>query len=180
MSALDVAIFRFLHAALSGHVVLWIMAALTVIGEGWTLVAFLPLLAFAKTRRFGGALVGTCVVTGIVVFALKAVVQRVRPCNCLTDVHARIFSAPSDYSFPSGHAAGSFACAAFVAAVLLAEAPRRPERWAAAVMVLALATGIALSRIALGVHFPGDVAAGALLGASAGVVGARMYAKKTI
>jgi undecaprenyl-diphosphatase len=176
VTELDVHVFRSLFAAMSGDVVLWVMAALTVIGEGWTLLAFLPLLAFARTRRFGGALIGTCVVTGIIVFSLKALVHRARPCACLTDVHARIFAAPSDYSFPSGHAAGAFACAAFVSAVIIAV--RRPlgtREWAGLAAIFVLASGIALSRIALGVHFPGDVAAGALLGSSLGLAGARVH-----
>jgi undecaprenyl-diphosphatase len=172
---IDLHFFRVLHETMSGGVVLCLAAALTVIGEGWTVLAFLPMLAFARTRRFGAGLVGTCVVTGIVVFAVKETVRRARPCACLPDVHARVFAAPTDYSFPSGHAAGAFACAAFVGLVI---ATRRREwggwRWAAVAPAFALAAGIALSRVVLGVHFPADIAAGAVLGASLGLLGARV------
>ncbi len=178
MTDLDARIFRVLHAAMSGHVVLAIAAALTILGEGWTLLAFLPLLAFARTRRAGAALVGTCVVTSVVVFALKTTVQRVRPCWCLADVHARVFTPPHDYSFPSGHAAGAFACAAFAAVLVVERSEWGPRRWAAVAALLLFAAGIALSRVALGVHFPGDIAAGAALGASFGVLGARLHLRR--
>ncbi|HEY8079975.1 MAG TPA: phosphatase PAP2 family protein [Labilithrix sp.] len=179
MGDIDARIFRVLNAAMSGHIVLAIAAALTVIGEGWTLLAFVPLLAFTRTRRFGAAMVGTCVATAVAVFALKSIVQRVRPCNSLADVHARIFAAPSDYSFPSGHAAGSFACATFAAMIVASRSDWGARRWAAAALLLFFAAAIALSRVALGVHFPGDIAAGAALGASFGVFGARLHLRSS-
>lgn len=61
---------------------------------------------------------------------------------------------PDDPSFPSGHAATSFACAALLA-------------WAAprlAAPLLLLATAIAFSRVYVGVHYPLDAVAGAALG----------------
>jgi membrane-associated phospholipid phosphatase len=57
-------------------------------------------------------------------------------------------------SFPSGHATTAFA----LAAVLSLWYPRWTAAW------LALAAIVGCSRIALGSHFPSDVAAGAILG----------------
>ena len=60
-------------------------------------------------------------------------------------------------SFPSGHT-----CAAFAAGMVwLRTLPRRGGRIAAAV----LAVLMGLSRLYVGVHFPTDVAAGAVIGA---------------
>jgi undecaprenyl-diphosphatase len=59
------------------------------------------------------------------------------------------------HSFPSGHAATSFACAT----VLSAFAPRLR------LPLYALAVLIAFSRLYNGVHYPTDVVAGAVLGA---------------
>ena len=63
-----------------------------------------------------------------------------------------------DASLPSMHATGAFALAQ---AIQLGIA--RHRRWIAACAWIA-ATLVALSRVVLGVHFPSDVVAGALLG----------------
>lgn len=65
---------------------------------------------------------------------------------------------PSDrFSLPSGHTAGAF--------VLLGVVALLSPFWLVIVLPWALAVG--LSRILLGVHFPGDVCAGAVLGLTA-------------
>lgn len=62
---------------------------------------------------------------------------------------------PSDrFSLPSGHTAGAF--------VLLGVVALLYPFWLVVILPWALAVG--LSRILLGVHFPGDVCAGAMLG----------------
>ena len=59
-----------------------------------------------------------------------------------------------DYSFPSGHTSASFAAATAIYAI--------DRRWGAAAYVLAALIGF--SRLYLGVHFPTDVLAGAVVG----------------
>jgi undecaprenyl-diphosphatase len=66
--------------------------------------------------------------------------------------------APATFSFPSGHAATSFAAAIAIGA--LAPRLRAPVLGAAALM--------ALTRPYLGVHYPSDVLAGAALGGALG------------
>ena len=75
---------------------------------------------------------------------------------------------PASRSFPSGHTAAAVAFAGGVGSVLPA----------AGVPLHVLAALVAYSRVHTGVHYPGDVLAGALLGAmiadvTAGVLGAR-------
>jgi membrane-associated phospholipid phosphatase len=67
---------------------------------------------------------------------------------------ARHVRMPSSTSFPSGHSAAAFAFATGVGAVL----PR------AAIPLRGLAALVAYSRVHTGVHYPGDVVAGALIG----------------
>ncbi len=66
------------------------------------------------------------------------------------------------YSFPSAHASTSFGCAVLLSAAALMMAPHIATVLIPAVFVLA--SLIALSRIAVGVHYPSDVAAGIIFG----------------
>jgi undecaprenyl-diphosphatase len=158
------------------------MCVLTVIGSGWGGLLVLPLFASPRTRRFAASLMATLAVTAVVVFALKAVIQRKRPYLVVPNAHALVFEAPTDFSCPSGHAAGSFAFAMFTAVVLVRHARREPSRKkrriALAVLALVCAFGVAMSRCVLGVHFPGDVFFGALLGGGLGAIGARLHLRR--
>ncbi|HEY1692072.1 MAG TPA: phosphatase PAP2 family protein [Polyangiaceae bacterium] len=155
------------------------MVAATVVGAGWTALALLPLLAWRRTRRFATLLTLAVASQATAVWALKAVVGRVRPWIAFGLPAPP--GAPHDPSFPSGHAAGSFCVAAFLA-VALPVAWRHAPRGARAVAggVLALAALIAFSRVYLGAHFPGDVAAGALLGGAIGALWGRRYARGAV
>ncbi len=103
-----------------------------------------PLTALAAAGAFAAAALLTDLV--------KALAERPRPAGDVLVV------VPGSYSFPSGHAATAFAAATVVALLH----PRL--RWPA----LGLAALVALSRVYLGVHYPLDVLAGALLGAVVG------------
>ena len=65
---------------------------------------------------------------------------------------------PESTSFPSGHAASGFAFAAAVG---------RDEPWLGLGLRF-LAAAVAYSRVHTGVHFPGDIVVGSLIGASTG------------
>jgi undecaprenyl-diphosphatase len=90
--------------------------------------------------------------------ALKRSLSRARPNSAIHGFEA-LAENPDRFSFPSGHTA-----AAFSVAVAFAGAP-----FALGPLCLLLATGIGLSRVYLGAHYPLDVGVGASLGALAGI-----------
>ncbi|MCF2947293.1 phosphatase PAP2 family protein [Paraglaciecola aquimarina] len=84
---------------------------------------------------------------------LKRSLKRQRPCDCLTNLNAHIV--PSDkFSLPSGHTAAAFLMASLI------------SHFYPALSIFAYfwATCVGCSRVLLGVHYPGDIIAGAALG----------------
>jgi undecaprenyl-diphosphatase len=161
--AADVWLLRAVYAGGSGQGWLDVILGVTFLGSGWMMLALFPLF-FTKMRARALTLIVTLTVTSGIVATAKALGGRVRPCHGLAWMEALPIALPTDPSFPSGHAAGSFAFATFVLAT-----HRR-----AGMALAALATLVAISRVALGVHYPSDVLAGALLGAALGWSGARL------
>lgn len=83
---------------------------------------------------------------------LKPLVNRTRPYDLLG--YEILIPPVGDPSFPSGHTAASFAAAAALYAI--------DRRWGIAAYLFAVLMGF--SRLYLGVHFPTDVLAGAVIG----------------
>jgi undecaprenyl-diphosphatase len=86
---------------------------------------------------------------------LKQATDRRRPEETLHGIDVLV-TTPSTPAFPSGHASTSFAAAVVLSVAAPALAP--------AIVVLAALVGF--SRLYVGVHFPLDVLAGAVLGAA--------------
>jgi membrane-associated phospholipid phosphatase len=89
-------------------------------------------------------------------YAIKLVVKRPRP---VLEGLPPLGGAPSSLSFPSAHATSSFAVATAMVRV-------DPAMGAAFVVAFALALG----RPYLGMHYPSDVVAGAVLGVVLGLI----------
>lgn len=166
---MDTALFYWLYG--DGHGALGAaMIGFSAVGSGWSMLGLPPLLALPRTRGVAARLTLALLSTSLAVFLLKLGVGRARPCMALPNVHAIAFAAPTDPSFPSGHAAGSACFAAFLAVLVLRSGWSLAARTAATIALAALAIGVALSRVYLGVHFPLDVASGSFLGAIVGVL----------
>jgi undecaprenyl-diphosphatase len=172
MTNLDERLFVLLRGDHASPVALFMVAA-TVLGSGWTSLGLVPMMALSRTRRFALMLAGAFATTALAVVLVKVAVGRVRPWQALG--LAPLFDAPTDPSFPSGHAAGAFTCALFAMTLLLTRSPRRPKVLLASAALLTLAAAVAASRVYLGVHYPADVACGSLLGGLVGYAWARSY-----
>lgn len=98
------------------------------------------------------------VLLALVVFPLKFLIRRQRPAG----EWGAIYRNTDPHSFPSGHAARAFLIAAL--AVFLGPA------WLAVVLCI-WAPLVALARVAMGVHYLSDIAAGAILGILVAVLG---------
>jgi undecaprenyl-diphosphatase len=95
------------------------------------------------------------VASGVVNLFVKPLARRRRPDPVALRVPlARQVPMPSSRSLPSGHAASAFAFATGAGHVLRADGA----------VLRGLAAVVAYSRVHTGVHFPGDVVVGSLLG----------------
>ena len=132
-----------------------------VLGAVWWLFGLAGLRARGLGRR--GLAILLTVALGLIpawfiADRLKDLFQRPRPFTVIGGVELLV-APPGNYSFPSGDSA-----AAFGAAVALGHALPRLR-----IPALLMAAGIALSRVEVGVHYPLDVVAGALVGIAFGV-----------
>jgi membrane-associated phospholipid phosphatase len=118
--------------------------------------ALLALTGGPPGRRAAASGLACVGVTATVVnLAAKPLGRRRRPDRAAQNVPlARHVRMPASTSFPSGHSAAAFAFATGVGHVMPA----------VAIPLRALAALVAYSRIHTGVHYPGDVVTGALMG----------------
>ncbi len=132
--------------------------------QNWLPLYILFLILFVVTFHWRRAML--CVIFTLLTFSTtllftiltKSYVARLRPNNePLLEELIRVLQQPHNFSFFSGHAASSFTVTTFVVLVL-----RRNYKW---VYIFYLWPVLfAMSRIFVGVHYPGDILVGAGVG----------------
>ena len=120
------------------HVALPVLALFTEAGPQLMLVVGLALLMERPTYWF-----------------MKNCLKRRRPQEYFHNFSS-VITASDRFSFPSGHSSGAFLLATAVCIVY----------GGLFTPLLLWAAGVALSRVILGVHFPGDTLAGSIMGAA--------------
>ena len=145
-------------------------AMVTICGTGVTAFGLLsPTLAWQP--RWMAAALAAAVLAGLYSRVLKHLVALPRPAAVLDSAHIHVIGETlRANSFPSGHAVTAFTLAAVL--VLASRKPLLTALW-----VVPLATLIAISRIAVGAHWPADIAVGAAGGWIAGALGVAIAAR---
>jgi undecaprenyl-diphosphatase len=121
-------------------------------GAIWLVIAAIAALYWRRPAIFLYVTLAD-LIASVSAFLLREAIGRERPPLRFAEPHPLVH-VPGNPSFPSGHAATSFACAATLA-------------WLTPLSLIALyalAVLIAFSRVYVGVHYPLDVVGGAALG----------------
>lgn len=128
------------------------------------IVLGIVLLCFRQTRKAGvSALCAMLIGLVVVNFTVKPLVARARPWLVIENF-VNLVPEGDPNSFPSGHTNAAFA---FAVAVCMSA----PKKWMK-VTAVCMAVVMGLSRLYVGVHFPSDVLAGAVIGSLCGLLGA--------
>ena len=130
--------------------------------QGWIMILFL-ILTFGLTDFFSSSI-------------LKPSVQRLRPCNnpeIKSDVK-NLIDCGSGFSFPSSHASNHFGLAVFLIVMFY-------RKWKLILPIgLFWAASISFAQVYVGVHYPVDILAGAMLGGMIGfIMGTILLVNKT-
>jgi membrane-associated phospholipid phosphatase len=142
------------------------MEVITTLGAEKFVLALVLLLFWCIDKPLGIDLALLLTISGAANITLKALLQGPRP--FWRDLSLRLASGPS-FSTPSGHAANSTVLFGYLAWRLARRRPQSggpqrsgrpqgsPQRWFVLVLLLVCIPLVCLSRVYLGVHFPGDV-----------------------
>jgi membrane-associated phospholipid phosphatase len=99
-------------------------------------------------------------VSGILTAALKFAFSRPRPKKTYPD-DIVVYTKAGSYSFPSGHTSQAFATATALSLLY--------PKWYIIAPAYLWASGVGYSRMYLGVHYPSDVLAGAVIGSASSI-----------
>lgn len=164
-----------LFLLLNGFHADWMDSIMVGITEMWVWIPLYLLMGYCVVKTFGKQSIWVFLAVALVIVCsdqlsahvCKPIFHRLRPCHnpdLEGLIHLPKGKAGGQYGFVSSHAANTFAIATFLSAAL-----NRTYRWMTHVL-FAWAVISSYSRIYVGVHYPGDIVAGALLGILIGLI----------
>lgn len=160
----DLRLFSKLYRLGKRRLIIPTAKALSHSGDGY-LHVLVPLALWMagseQVELFAKILGVALIVERVLYFCLKNSLKRRRPADYMPGFNSLI-TAPDKFSFPSGHSSAAFLLATCLCLVY----------GQIYIVMLAWALAVALSRVILGVHFPGDLVAGALMGTSIAIASA--------
>ena len=142
------------HSALTDRVV-QMLGVFGELGSGWAAVGAVGALARPERRGTFLRAAAAAPVAVLANYSVKLTIGRERP---LIEEHPPLSRAPSKLSFPSAHSTSSVCGAVVLGRVAPGTRP----------VLYPLAAAVCLGRPYLGMHYPSDVLAGAVLGAILG------------
>jgi membrane-associated phospholipid phosphatase len=137
----------------------------TELGSIWSQIGGATVIAASGRRGAAGRALGAAATTWLLGQALKQLFARPRPWVRYEGEghHRLLILKPRGTSWPSSHPAVLFTFLTVIERELRLDPPVRAG-------LTALAGTVAASRVALGVHFPSDVASGLLMGRAVGLL----------
>ncbi|MFJ8750383.1 phosphatase PAP2 family protein [Streptomyces sp. NPDC102441] len=145
--------------------------------DPWTMrvltAAVVVTLWWRGSRLLAGWVAATCLLTALVQQGLKAAVGRERP-RWPDPVDSAQYAA-----FPSGHAMTAAVTCGLLVWLLRLYGAQPPLWWGSLVLAVVSVTGVALTRVYLGVHWLSDVLGGVLLGGAIASLSAAGYIRYT-
>lgn len=160
---MDIGILLWLQEHVRSDVLTPLFVFITGLGDiGFVWIAIGAVLVTKKRWRAAGILLWIALLSEwlLVDGVIKNIVMRERPFHA-NPLLLALIEEPDSFSFPSGHTGSSFAAAV----VLWRSLPHK-----AALPFCLLAVLIAFSRLYVGVHYPTDVLAGAVIGICVGLI----------
>lgn len=170
ITAFDAQVMLWVQENLRSPLLSAIMIPLTTLGNSGILFITLGIiLLLCKRTRKSGILMLICLAVGFILndIVIKNLVQRPRPFTDFGQI-VPLITLPGSYSFPSGHTVSAFA-----AMITLFFTQKKYTVWG-----LLLAVLMGFSRIYVGVHYPTDVLAGAVVGTAVACILGYIFKRK--
>jgi membrane-associated phospholipid phosphatase len=141
----------------------WLMLGFTQLGHSIFAMILALIFYFTENKLFAYSLIFGVITLGLMIEIIKLYVRRVRPYIKLKRIRI-VGSKASGRSFPSGHTGQAF----FLVSLIVHYYHVNIYLW---ILLYATALLVGITRIYVGMHYPRDVLAGAILGTAWGIIG---------